>query len=111
MGAKAVIALKTLIPMWSGQETNLSPIESQENTSDVQVKEVIIKDDTGEDTEGADEESVDKMKEIGEETGDTGKMKMKMKVKNQTLVKKTLKMNNKKRNGENSRKAICWKGM
>ena len=77
--AKAVTVLKTLIPMLSGQETNVSPKESHENTTDVQVKDEVIQDNTGEDsskagkdTEEADEESVDTMEEIGEETGDMG---------------------------------------
>ena len=71
--------MKTLIPMLSTQETNVSPIESQENTTDVQVKEEVIQDDTGkdsgkagDDTQEADEESVNTMEEIGEDTGDMG---------------------------------------
>ena len=65
--------------MLSAQETNISPIESQENTMDVQVKEEVIQANTSEDsgeagvdTEEADEESVNTMEEIGEETVDTG---------------------------------------
>ena len=65
--------------MLSGQETNVSPIESQENTTGVQVKEEVIQDDTGkdsgkagEDTQEADEDSVNTMEEIGEDAGGIG---------------------------------------